>query len=92
MVQNQILLQGITPEQLTEKFLKGVDERIRELVNEPEKPREYLTRKEVAERLCITLPTVHSWINKGILNPYRIGNRVLFKSDELDKSLVAINQ
>ncbi|MBO5217407.1 MAG: helix-turn-helix domain-containing protein [Alistipes sp.] len=48
---------------------------------------EYLTRKQCAERLHITLPTLHSYINKGVLVAYKIGRRTLFKSEEVDAAL-----
>lgn len=48
---------------------------------------EYLTRKQCAERLHITLPTLHAYINKGVLVAYKIGRRTLFKSEEVDAAL-----
>lgn len=48
---------------------------------------EYLTRKQCAERLHITLPTLHAYINKGVLVAYKIGRRTLFKSSEVDAAL-----
>ena len=48
---------------------------------------EYLTRKQCAERLHITLPSLHSYINKGVLVAYKIGRRTLFKSEEVDAAL-----
>lgn len=48
---------------------------------------EYLTRKQCAERFHITLPTLHSYINKGVLVAYKIGRRTLFKSEEVDAAL-----
>lgn len=48
---------------------------------------EYLTRKQCAERLHITLPTLHAYINKGVLVAYKIGRRTLFKAEEVDAAL-----
>jgi excisionase family DNA binding protein len=50
----------------------------------------YLTRLQVCDILQITLPTVHTWVKSGILKGYRLGNRVYFKKDEIDKALTAI--
>lgn len=91
MIDSKIYLEGITPEALSESLLDGFEQRIQRLVQTPEAKREYLTRKEVASRLSITLPTLHDWCKKKILNPYRIGNRVYFKSDELEQALKQIN-
>jgi excisionase family DNA binding protein len=92
MESNQILLQGITLENLQTTLLEGIDRRIEELVNKDSAPVEYLTRKEVADLLSISLPTVHDWVNKGILKAYRMGNRVYFKSSEVDQSLRPVNK
>lgn len=52
---------------------------------------EYLTRKEVSMKLKVALSTVSEWDKAGILKPYRLGNLVRYKSDEVDAALVAIN-
>lgn len=93
MMENQILLQGITLEQLNQCLLEGVDVRLRELNDKSElEPLQYLTRQEVAQKLSISLPTLHNWVKKNVLKAYRIGNRVYFKSDEIDQSLRPINR
>ncbi len=92
MFESEILLKGITLDHLNSTLLDGMEERIKELVERPEKKEvKYLTRKEVAELLSISLPTLHDWSKRKILNPYRIGNRVYFKIDEIDQSLKQIN-
>jgi excisionase family DNA binding protein len=50
----------------------------------------YLTRLEVCKLLTITLPTVHEWTKRGILTAYRLGNRVYFKREEIDKAMAVI--
>ncbi len=54
-----------------------------------EKKRTKLTRREVADMLHISLPTLHSYINKGLLTPYHIGRRVLFDPTEVENSIIA---
>jgi excisionase family DNA binding protein len=44
---------------------------------------ELLTRKEVADYLRISHVTLSSWSKHGILNPIRMGNKVLFKKQDL---------
>jgi excisionase family DNA binding protein len=51
-------------------------------LSEKDKP-QYLNCKEVADLLCISLPTLHRWSDTGILTKYRVGRRVLFKYDEI---------
>lgn len=92
MFESEILLKGITLDHLNSTLLDGMEERIKELVERPEKKEiKYLTRKEVAELLSISLPTLHDWCKRKILNPYRVGNRVYFKINEIDESLKQIN-
>ena len=46
-----------------------------------------LSRKEVAELLRISLPTLNNYKKSGILKCHRIGNRVLFKKGEVMEAL-----
>ena len=55
-----------------------------EKTNEP-----YLSRKEVAKMLKISLPTLNEWSKQGILQSYKKGNRVLYKTSEIEE---AVNQ
>ncbi|WP_019987544.1 helix-turn-helix domain-containing protein [Rudanella lutea] len=49
----------------------------------------FLTRDQAAEKLHITLPTLHAWTKSGRLVAHRIGRRVLYNEDELDQSIRA---
>lgn len=62
---------------------------VESVVNEKkEKPKEkYLTRKEVAKILRISLPTLGIYIQNGKIPAYRFGGRVLFKSTDVEKVL-----
>jgi len=51
------------------------------------KNRTYLSRSEAAKLLTISLPTLNEWTKQGIIPAYRIGNRVLYKPEEIDNSL-----
>lgn len=51
----------------------------------------FLTRIETAKKLIISLPTLHSYTQKGILKSYKIGVRVLYKKSEVEGSAIAIN-
>jgi hypothetical protein len=70
-----------------------IKNRLEELFNnfEPVKPTEYLTRHELAQLLKCDLSTIHNWTKKGILNPYGIGNRVYYKRNEVEATLVALD-
>ncbi len=83
----------ITPEELQESILNGVQEQISLLKAEfqPKEPTEYLTRNEVAQLLKVDLSTVHNWTKKGKIKAYGLGNRVYYKRHELNQSLIQIN-
>ncbi|WP_271393554.1 helix-turn-helix domain-containing protein [Aequorivita sinensis] len=84
---------GITPSELKEDILKDVRAELNIIAQnfQPVQPPEYLTRQEVAKILKVSLVTLSDWNKKGILKPYRLGNLIRYKTDELDKALVAIN-
>jgi excisionase family DNA binding protein len=52
---------------------------------------EFLTREEVATLLKISLPTLHDWCKKKLLNPFKIGNKIRFKKHEVLSSPKAVN-
>lgn len=52
---------------------------------------QFLTRKETSKKLNISLPTLHSYTQKGILIGYKVGVRVLYKKSEVEGSAIAIN-
>lgn len=48
---------------------------------------ELLSRKETAKTLCISLPTLNQWTKDGVITAYRIGNRVLYKIEDIKSAL-----
>ncbi len=83
---NEILLNGINVDELLERIGKLIDAKL----NSPpikENQSVLLSRQEVATLLKITLPTLHDWTKLGWLQSYKIGNRVLYKLDEVDEAL-----
>lgn len=94
MAQNNITqVFGITPQQLKESILSDLRLELKEtlLKFQPKKQTEYLTRKEVAKILKISLVTLSDWNKKGVLKPYRLGNLIRYKTTEIEESLIAIN-
>ena len=84
---------GITPQQLKESILSDVKTELKEIVLnfQPQLQPEYLTRKEVAQILKVSLVTLTDWNKKGVLKPYRLGNLIRYKRVELDQALISIN-
>lgn len=46
-----------------------------------------LTRSEVCERLHITLPTLHSYIKRGLITAKKIGGRTLFDASDIENAV-----
>lgn len=90
---NAILLNNTTPEKLTETILEGVKNQLQELKKDfqPKEPEDYLTRKETSKLLKISLVCLHDWCNKGILKPYKMGNRTYFKRNEIENKINSSN-
>ena len=93
-MENAILVNGITPKELTETILKGVKNQLDELKKayQPKEPEEYLTRMETARLLKISLVTVHQWVNDGVLKPYKMGNRTYFSRKEVNETMLNSNK
>ena len=91
--QNITQVHGITPQQLRDNLLNGFKTELKEMVLnlQPEVQPEYLTRKEVARILKVSLVTLSDWNKKGVLKPYRLGNLIRYKRVELDQALISIN-
>lgn len=83
-MQELIVIQ-ITPQELKEIVHDAVKEALSEFKEEfrTEQQVKLLTRKEVAEMLRISLPTLHQWTKMGKLKAYRKSGRVYYKSNEI---------
>mgnify|MGYP003717000603 FL=1 len=66
------------------------EKKLQDFKPKEKKPLTLLTRKETAKLLCISLPTLHDWTKTGIIKAHRIGNRVLYKLEEVNDSLSEI--
>ena len=84
---------GITPNELKENILNDVRAELKAITQhfQPVKPAEYITRKEAAKILKVSLVTLSDWNKKGVLKPYRLGNLIRYKRIELDEALISIN-
>ena len=87
---NSIILQNLTRQDLIDIFEGVLVEKLNDFTPPPARKTEYLTRKEVAALLRISIPTLHELIKTGKLKGYRIGGRVLFNKSEVEESLEEI--
>jgi excisionase family DNA binding protein len=85
----EIILQGIKLNELVEKVALAVHSKLaQDQPNVNAKDNSHLlSRKDVAELLKITLPTLHDWTKRGWLKAYRIGSRVLYDAEEIRSAL-----
>jgi excisionase family DNA binding protein len=89
---NSIILQGISTDDLKKLFREVLEENNNKNSSSKEeaKSQPYLNRFEVAELLKISLPTLNNWSKSGIIQSYRIGNRILYKADEIDQAIKVV--
>jgi len=72
---------------IVDKLRPQFSPKVKEQLNDDQ----FLTRKETSKKLNISLPTLHSYTQRGILKGYKVGVRVLYKNSEVEGSAVAIN-
>ena len=91
-----IVLSPIPIDELQAKFAQVVEDKLKEFIlsissNTNPSIIEYATRKEVSERLRISLPTLNTLTKEEVLKGYRIGSRVLYKWSEVEAVLTLIS-
>lgn len=59
-------------------------------VQTPAPQTELITRKQTAQLLGVSLPTVNDWTKTGKIQGYRIGSRIRYKRNEIENSLSQI--
>ena len=84
---NQILLNGIDLKDLLSSIGDLIDKKLEQKLPAQKNQSNYLSRTEVCKLLKITLPTLNDWSKLGRLQSYKIGNRVLYKQDEVENAL-----
>ena len=72
-------------EPLFDNLVERIAARVKRL--EEEKEPRYYSRKEVADLLHVTLPTLHAMVNAKALNPIKVGGRVLFNAQAVDEAI-----
>lgn len=72
---------------LTERFKQATPPT--QVISQPvaETNNDLITRRETAQLLGVTLPTLHTWSKSGKLKAYHIGTRVRYKKSEVLKAL-----
>ena len=86
-----IIFTQLTPEQLQSTITDAVTTAFSKQNNIPQKEDvEYVTRKEAAKILSVSLVTLNQWTKEGIIVGYRISSRVRYKKAEILNSLTQV--
>jgi len=62
-----------------------------QLPQQPEVKTNYLTRQNTADKLKISLPTLWKLTKEGVIPAYKMGKRVLYRTDEVEKATRQMN-
>jgi excisionase family DNA binding protein len=90
-----ILIQNITKKELQELITLCVQNVIVALadVQKTEVKEEFISKKEAAEYLNVSLPTLSKYVQAGWVKAYSLsGSRIKFKKNELDGSFIQFNK
>ncbi len=90
----KVFLEGITVETLSDIIRETVQQEVGRSQPQTSVSKDadenYLTRKETAARLRVSLVTLTEWVNKSRLKAYKIEGRVLFRESEVEAALTQI--
>lgn len=91
MTKNILQLHGLQPSEVLHPIQTILDEikSIKSEIKSSKQP-ELLSKKEAANYLKITLPTLDNWTKKGTLNSYGIEGRVYYKYSDIEKAIIKI--
>lgn len=90
-------MQGLSISEFESLLAKLITEKVTEIASlnkqaaPPQKDEKYLTRVQAAKRLNLTAPTLRKYSYEGLIPSYRIGRRVLYKEDEINKALQLVH-
>lgn len=85
----QILFSGLHVDDFKKILGEVIDEKLKQfpVKEQSEDLTSFLSREEVSKMLKVSLPTLNEWSKRGIVQSYRIGNRVLYRLDEIIQSV-----
>ena len=88
----QIQFVSVTPEQLQNAIIKGVNSQLESLKLHfaPKQPPTYKTRAEVSKMLNVSYVTLNKWNKTGKLKAYGVGGRVLYRQRDIDNAIVEL--
>ncbi len=92
MINNQIILSGITPGDLIELLRPMVHEEVKQVKSEM--PEQLLSPSETCKMFQppISKVTLKAWTDQGKLQDHRIGGRVYYKASEVLTGLTTLRK
>ena len=93
METNSIILQNLSPDQLTDLIGNVFDTKLKafqENQNTKTENDDLLSREQVLELLQINASTLWHWQNKGRITVYKFANKCFYKRSELMAGLITI--
>ena len=92
MDSKQVHIYQITPEQLTESILVGLDQKLKGFFDSQtqhqKNQEELLTVEETLKFLKCSKQALWNWRKNGILPSYRLGNRVYYRKSDIFAKLI----
>jgi excisionase family DNA binding protein len=85
-----VLIQNLTVDDLCKRIQSTIREELQLSIPAKGEEPQYLTRKEAASFLKISVPTLYAYTNSGRLVAFRIGRRVLYKLSDLEMKMEPI--
>ena len=94
-MENSILLQNLSTEQLTDLIGNVFDTKFKDFQNNQTTQSEnddLLSREQVLELLKINASTLWHWQNKGRITVYKFANKCYYKRSELMATITPLNK
>lgn len=85
----QLQFVSVSPEQFLAEIKKAVAECLvkQQQENKNQDEKDFLTSKEVQQILSVSPTTLYNWKKEGKLVPSKIGHRVYYSKNEIEKRL-----
>ncbi|HMK03691.1 MAG TPA: helix-turn-helix domain-containing protein [Ferruginibacter sp.] len=92
MKNSQIIISGLTPDDLVELFRPMIQEEVNRIKGDQEE--KLLSPAETCKMFqpSISKVTLASWTKQGLINDHRIGGRVYYKQSEILSSLQTLKK
>jgi len=92
MKNSQIIISGLTPDDLVELFRPMIQEEVNRIKGDQEEKLLSPAEKCKMFQPSISKVTLASWTKQGLINDHRIGGRVYYKQSEILSSLQTLKK